>query len=239
MFLHNPGANDTFDSKDINFDLVSRAKLLHLGYPPLMRKLYENEGEELVKIFKKAKDLGTRTSLDCTLPDPESPSGKVDWRKILENTLPYVDIFLPSAEEILFMLSKEKFFQLDKEGDILGQLRGEDLSSLSGEMLNYGVKIAGIKCGYRGFYVRTASPDKFGQIGRFGRPGDLDNWSRRELWGPTYYVSKIASATGSGDSAIAGFLSAYLKGERIESALNYACTLGAQRIGPSKFGLDF
>ncbi|GAH86165.1 unnamed protein product, partial [marine sediment metagenome] len=187
MFLHNPGANDTFTSRDINFDLVSRAKLFHLGYPPLMRKLYENEGREMAEIFRKAKDSGVTTSLDFTLPDPESPSGKVNWPKILEKTLPYVDIFLPSAEEILFMLRKDKFFQLEKKGDILAQLKGEDLSSLSGEMLNYGVKIAAIKCGYRGFYVKTASEDKLSQIG-FAGPGDRGNWSGRELWEPTYHV---------------------------------------------------
>lgn len=232
IFLHNPGTNDTFGYDDVNFDIVAQAKLFHLGYPPLMRRLYENNGEELTKIFKKAKELGVTTSLDTSLPDPKSTSGKVDWRIILEKTLPYVDIFLPSAEEILYMLDKDKFLDWQASGgdkDILAQLEGEDLSRLSGQMLDMGVKIAAIKCGYRGFYVRTASEDKLSLIG-YAKPGNLENWSNRELWEPSYYVEQIASATGSGDSSIAGFLAACLRGESIERSLKYACALGAQNI---------
>ena len=35
IFLHNPGANNSFCSEDVNFDLVKQAKLFHFGYPPL------------------------------------------------------------------------------------------------------------------------------------------------------------------------------------------------------------
>ncbi len=227
MFLHNPGANDTFGFKDINFDLVSQAKLFHLGYPPLMRRLYEKEGAELAKIFKKVKELGTTTSLDVALPDPNSPSGKVSWETIFENTLPYVDIFLPSAEEALFMLEREQFFKI--QDNILGQLDGGDLTHLAGRMINYGVKVAGIKCGYRGLYLRTADEEKLSRMG-YARPEDLDSWASRELWEPTYHVSEVVSATGSGDSAIAGFLAAYLRGETIELALKMGCAAGAQNV---------
>ena len=71
-----------------------------------MRCLYENDGEQLAKIYRKAKDMGSITSLDVSSPDPNSASGKADWNAIFENVLPYVDIFLPSAEEMLYILEK-------------------------------------------------------------------------------------------------------------------------------------
>ncbi len=232
IFLHNPGANDTFSYNDINFDLVGKAKLFHLGYPPLMRCLYENHGDQLAKIYRRAKELGTITSLDVSLPDPNSSSGRIDWNIILKNVLPYVDIFLPSAEELLYMLEKKEFFkwlEALEDNDLLAQFEGEDLTRLSEKVLELGVKIAAIKCGYRGFYIRTAKKSMLSKAS-YALHADLDNWSNRELWAPAYHVSEIVSATGSGDSAIAGFLAAYLRGNTIEMALKYACTVGAQNL---------
>ena len=37
IFLHNPGANDTFVSTDIPESMLEDADLLHFGYPPLMK----------------------------------------------------------------------------------------------------------------------------------------------------------------------------------------------------------
>jgi sugar/nucleoside kinase (ribokinase family) len=61
-------------------------------------------------------------------------------------------------------------------------------------------------------------------------PADIANWAHRELFEPSFHVAQVASATGSGDSAIAGFLSAYLKGESIESCIKYACAVAAQNV---------
>jgi len=235
IFLHNPGANDTFNYDDIDFGFVKETKLFHLGYPPLMRCLYENSGEQLVRIYKKAKELGAITSLDVSLPDPNSPSGRVDWSIILRNALPYVDIFLPSAQELLYMLDRDKFFKLleiSESDDLLARLEGEDLTSLSEKILDLNVKIAGIKCGYRGFYLRTAGKNELSQINN-DIPIDINNWSGRELWVPAYHVPEIVTTTGSGDSAIAGFLAAFLRGKDIELALNYACAVGAQSLEAS------
>jgi PAS domain S-box-containing protein len=33
-------------------------------------------------------------------PDPDSPAGRADWLTILQNVLPFVDVFVPSYEEI-------------------------------------------------------------------------------------------------------------------------------------------
>ena len=53
IFLHNPGTNDNFGYDDIDFESVKNAKLFHLGYPPLMKRLYENDGEELWRCMRE------------------------------------------------------------------------------------------------------------------------------------------------------------------------------------------
>jgi hypothetical protein len=62
------------------------------------------------------------------------------------------------------------------------------------------------------------------------RPGDADNWSCRELWAPAFEPGHFGSATGSGDSSIAGLLSAFLRGLPIEKALKYATCCGLQNV---------
>ena len=55
IFLHNPGANHTFSGKDIDESKLKDAVLFHFGYPPLMKSMYADDGDELVNIMKKAK----------------------------------------------------------------------------------------------------------------------------------------------------------------------------------------
>ncbi|MBC7186330.1 MAG: carbohydrate kinase family protein, partial [Calditrichaeota bacterium] len=84
IFLHNPGTNDTFGADDVDYAVVDQAKVFHLGYPPLMRRLFADGGAELVEIFRRVHDAGTITSLDMSLPDPASESGRAPWREILQ-----------------------------------------------------------------------------------------------------------------------------------------------------------
>ena len=231
MFLHDPAANNTFCAEDIRYDLVAKASLFHLGYPPLMRRLYEDQGQELTDIFRQVKQLGATTSLDMSLPDPNAPSGQVDWRAILRRVLPHVDIFLPSAEETLYMLDRPRFerYLTTRPDNMLSQFTGEDLTRLSDALLEMGGKIIGIKCGERGFYLRTASASCLQDIGQ-AKPHDLAEWVDREVWEPSFHVANYAGATGSGDSAIAGFLAAYLRGHSLEQCLRYACAVGGFNV---------
>jgi len=232
IFLHNPGTNNTFTSESVDSELVKKAKLFHLGYPPLMRGLYSNDGEELMKTFKKAKEAGATTSLDMSLPDPTTESGRVNWDLALKKTLPYVDIFLPSIEEAMFMNQRDRFFELKKQtggAEILELLKGPDYTELAETFLAYGSRMVGIKSAHRGWYFKAGSKDKLTGLGP-AQPKDLDKWAGRELWCPAFHVPKIASATGSGDSSIAGFLSAYLRGECIERCLQFANCVGFQNL---------
>ncbi|MFW6118759.1 MAG: carbohydrate kinase family protein [Planctomycetota bacterium] len=234
LFLHNPGANNSFSGDDIDYAAVEQTRVFHLGYPPLLRRLYEDGGRELVSIFRRAREAGATTSLDMSLPDPESASGSVDWDAILRKVLPYTDLFLPSAEEVLYCLEPEKFRHLRAQAaeantGLLDVLTPEDYSPLGRRLVEYGAGVAALKSGHRGIYVRTADRERLDDFGR-APVGDTDNWADREVWEPAYRVENVASATGAGDSAIAGFLAAFLRGQTIEGTLRYATAVGARNV---------
>lgn len=232
IFLHHPGTNNEFGPEDLDPDLIADCSLFHFGYPPLMRRVYGNTGEGLHEVFKIAKAAGATTSCDMTLPDPKSPSGQVNWLGILEKILPYIDLYLPSVEETYFMIDREACLKMKAEhnnADLIDYFTPEDYSRIADRVLSLGTKMVSLKTGHRGFYLKTASSETFEGLGD-ARPGDPENWSNRELWAPAFEVPKLASATGSGDSAIAGLLSAYLRGHSIETALKYATCLGWQNV---------
>ncbi len=228
IFLHFPGANDTFRADDVRYDLVERSRLFHFGYPPLMRMMYENDGRELAEIFRRAKATGVTTSLDMSLPDSAAASGRADWSAILRRTLPHVDIFLPSAEEILFMLRPEMHEAMTKAGDFLEQVTPDLLTELSDELLEMGAKIVVIKLGHRGFYLRTGNEMAMELMGR-GRPADATDWANIEIWAPAFLVEEVG-ATGSGDSSIAGFTAALLRGLSPQEAVITATAVGACNV---------
>lgn len=232
IFLHHPGTNNTFGPEDLDPKLIETCRHFHFGYPPLMERMYQNEGEDLLEIFKIAKKAGVTTSCDMTLPDPNSASGKVPWRKILAKILPYIDLHLPSIEETMFMLEPEKFLKMKQDhggAELIDFIRFEDYTRLADEILGMGAKMVTLKSGHRGFYIKTAAKSTFATLGN-AKPADADNWAGRELWTQAFVVDHFGSATGSGDSSIAGLLSGYLKGLTIEESLKAATTCGLQNV---------
>jgi sugar/nucleoside kinase (ribokinase family) len=112
---------------------------------------------------------------------------------------------------------------------MMDSLTGDDLHRLSGRLLDMGGKVVGIKCGFRGVYVRTCDQGRLEQMGRV-KPADTAAWANRELWHPSFVVEYYAGGTGAGDSTIAGFLSAFLRGHSLEESLRYACANGAFNV---------
>lgn len=226
MFLHCRGANDTFCAADIPYDKLRGARLFHFGYPPIMRRMYADGGTELAAMFEQVRQRGVTTSLDMSMPDPSGPSGRVQWRPILKRVLPLVDVFLPSFEEILFVLDRARFERFSAGGDLLLHANGELLSELGGALLDMGVAVAGLKLGDRGLYVRTtADPGRLEPV-RCAAGAALEDWCGRELYTPCYAVD-VVGTTGCGDSTIAGFLAGLLHGLPLEETLETAIGVGA------------
>jgi sugar/nucleoside kinase (ribokinase family) len=233
FYLHHCGANDTFGYDDMSFDLVERSKLMLFGYPPWMEKLYKNTGAELTKILKKTKELGTTTVLDLSIPDTSGYGDRIDWKAILENWVPLTDIMVPSAEEVFYLLYKDKFLdkkaRLGAKESVLDYMTVKEISTLGNDLLAMGTAIAMIKCGNRGLYIRTTGRDRLEKLGA-AKCADLENWANRELWFPVYQEEKFVGALGSGDAAIAGFLSAFVWNHSIESCLRYANATGSMNV---------
>jgi sugar/nucleoside kinase (ribokinase family) len=232
VFFHHPGSNDRFDASCIDFNLLKSAGLFHFGYPPLMKSMYESEGAELIRIYTRARETGTVTSLDMALPDPVSPAGQAPWKAILTDVLPLVDLFMPSIEELLYMLDRPRFLERRKSagsGNLVDVTNAADTAAAAEKALELGAGAVLVKCGHRGLYLRTAPAHRLAAACR--RLGlSLDAWAGRELWQPCFHVPRVAGTTGAGDSAIAGFLSACARSESPESALRYAAAAGSFNV---------
>ena len=187
-FLHCTGANDTFTAADIDPQKLAGARLFHFGYPTLMQRIYNDGGRAMEQIFRQARAAGLTTSLDMSYPDPKSEAGQVDWSAWLQRVLPHVDIFLPSFDEMQLMLHTQA-----GAPEIAHQLGG------------WGAKIAGLKMGEKGLFVR---------------------WPDRELHVPCFKVN-VAGTTGAGDATIAGFLAGYLRNLPADQTMTLAAAVGA------------
>lgn len=225
IFLHHPGTNSDFGVADVDFSLVAQAKIFHMGYPPLLPRLVRNDGEELAAIYAQAKATGVVTSLDMALPDPKSATGKADWRKILNRTLPHVDVFLPSIEEIIFCLRRPDHDAWG--GEVLPHITLDYLADLAAELIDMGAVIAGFKLGEMGIFIQTSDSARFVRLSGVAiKPGE---WANLRLYNPAFQVD-VVGTTGSGDSAYAGFLAAMLKGLSGTAALKWACAVGACNV---------
>ena len=230
IFLHNPGANHTFCAADVSKEQLKEAALFHFGYPPLMKNMYENNGNELVLLLQKAKEAGCATSLDMAAVDPESDAGRTDWNLILKRVLPYVDFFVPSVEELCYMLDRTRLqdWQGRAEGRDLTELLDieNDVVPLAEKCMEYGTKVLVIKCGAKGMYYKTADEKQLSEIGK--RVGmNRAQWADRQGFEASYIPERVLSGTGAGDTSIAAFLTAMLEGESLESCMQLAAATGA------------
>jgi sugar/nucleoside kinase (ribokinase family) len=219
IFFHCPGTNDTFTGADVPDSLLEDAALFHFGYPPLMEKMWSDGGAALGRLLARARVRGALTSLDMSLPDPKSPSGKIDWNAYLSAVLPGVDIFVPSIEELLFSIDRPQFDRLAGKGGgdaIITSISLAEISHLAERVIERGPAVILIKLGHRGAYLRC---------GARGLPG-LDGWRDRELYTPVFKVPSPLWTTGSGDATVSGFLASVARGLTPDEALTMAVAVG-------------
>lgn len=215
LFLEHPGCNALFTDDSIDEAAVAQSRLFYLGYPPLLDSLHADEGRPLQRLLTRVQSLGATTAVDMALPDPESPGGRADWQQILDCTLPHIDIFVPSIEELLFMLEPAEHAAIAARasgGDMIEAIDRPIFDQLADRVLGCGVKILLIKAGHRGAYLRTA-----------GSPA---------TWIDPFPVEcdRVKNACGAGDCAGAAFLSSLLKGDPVERAGRYAMLAGRDNL---------
>ena len=228
IFLHCPGANDTFDGSEVTEEDLSDAALFHFGYPPLMKKMYEDHGKHLAALFRRAKAKGIATSLDLAAVDASSAAGRADWTEILSKTLPFVDFFVPSFEELCFMLDRPRYEKLLEQAgnrdmtEILDVDR--DIRPLAERCLAMGTKAVLVKAGAPGLFLKTS--------GRMNETGsrlglDAEMWNNFCTFEKSFRIPKVLSGTGAGDTSIAAFLTSILDGYGPQKAIENAAAAGA------------
>ncbi len=219
VFLHYPGPNHTFNANDIPYEKIKCGRIFHFGYPPLMHKFYEKEGKELVKMFRRIRKMNIITSLDMAMPDPESPAGKIDWHKFFKNVLPVVDIFMPSIDELLYMLNPEKFYKISEKEERIDVLL---LDQLARQLIDYGTNVVAIKLGDQGLYLRSHQTER----SNLSCIINSKEWNYRQLLSPCF-ATEVKGTTGTGDTTIAGFLAQLLEGGEPENTITLATAVGA------------
>ena len=231
IFLHNPGANDTFSASDIPEEALADVVLFHFGYPTLMKRMYEGNGAELQKLFCRMKENGIATSLDLAAVDPQSDAGQADWQAILAGTLPYVDFFVPSFEELCYMLDRSCYDALSAKGGDMTEQEGipEKADGLARKCLELGCGAALIKCGLSGMVYRTGGRERMAKIGsRLELNADV--WADRSGKQSCYRAEIVRSTTGAGDVSIAAYLTALMDGETPENCAKLAAAEGAASV---------
>lgn len=227
LFLHDPGANDTFTADNVPWARVRASRLFHFGYPPVMRRMYESGGDELVRLLRAARETGATVSMDMAMPDPSAASGRAPWAAILQRALGLVDVFAPSLDELLYMIDPAAFERLGAMGgERSDHVTPELLGSMAQKLIEWGAGVVLIKCGVRGAYLRSASRSRLAGAGRALSPL-AEKWADLELKQSSFRADGFVNATGAGDACIAGFLSALLDGSGAAESLELACAAGA------------
>jgi len=226
MFLHFPGANDTFSCDDISDEALAEGRVFLFGYPPLMRRMYQDDGVELARLLRRAKEAGLTTALDMAFPDPDADAGRANWRRILERALPYVDVFVPSLEETLVMLGMP-MPESAGEGAATAAT-AEHLERVGSHLIELGAAIVGLKAGEQGLYLQTAGSRRLAQTGP-GVPRDIEAWADRQLWS-SIFETTVLGTVGAGDATAAGFLFGLLRNMGPELAVTAACGVGAASV---------
>ncbi|WP_141504810.1 carbohydrate kinase family protein [Paenibacillus luteus] len=226
IFLHCPGTNDTFSEHDIAWDQVSGARHFHFGYPPLMKSMYADGGNQLSSILRTAKAKGMSVSLDMAMPGKGTAAFSADWISILTKCLPYVDVFMPSLEEMLMMINRDQYEKhLQLGGDLCEVVPEETIQELADELLQMGCGMVILKLGASGLYMRSSPQLQLNPTNQLTL--DIhEEWRNRELWAPCFRTNVIGT-TGAGDCTIAGFIQGLLLQLGPAAALTGAVAVGA------------
>lgn len=230
-FLHYSGTNDTFTAEELILSRLAPCRVLHFGYPPLMRGILADGGIGLATTFRAIQETGAVVSLDMAFPDAQSNLAPPAWWAWLRTVLPYVDLFAPSLDEMLCMLDPARHAALVAAGggNAARGLDGGTLPRLAEELLAAGAKIVILKLGDQGLYLRSKS--SLGDLPQRAHWSHYawESWRDRELVAPCFRVT-VEGTTGAGDCTIAGLLMGLLRGLPCESALRHAEAVGAWSV---------
>lgn len=180
-FLHHVGANAETCEEDMDFDMIGRARVFHWGGPAIMPRL---DGAPMGRVFERAQAKGVATSMDTCY------DGKGVWLPLIEASLPHLDIIFSSYEEAC-------------------HYTGCDTpETIADFYLSRGVKIAVVKLGSDGIYVKQGA----------------------ESYRVAAHRVEVVDTTGAGDASCGGFLYGWLRGWGLERCARIANAVGGLTV---------
>jgi sugar/nucleoside kinase (ribokinase family) len=213
-FWHHPGANAAFTGRDVDLDGTD---ILHLGYPPLLPALLEDDAAPLLNLLKEARSRQITTSLDLVVVDPQSKIAELNWRRIFTRIMPYVDIASPSIDDLTSALG-------------IARTPDDDLvEECAQRLLEDGCAVAVVSAGARGAYVASADEDRLATAGD-ALSSVRSAWSSAAEWIPAVPPKLVVSTTGAGDAASAGLLYGLAQGTGIRGAIRLGALFAAASI---------
>jgi sugar/nucleoside kinase (ribokinase family) len=248
IFLHDSGANDNFSVRDLVDGLARMGtglpRLMHFGYPTAVASMYRDGPGPLRDLLAAAKERGMTVSVDFSLPDPDGEAARAPWRTILAEAMPLTDLCFPSVEELSLMLDPQGFHERERGGSGAEAYSPDYGFSLAGELVDLGAAVVAVKLGGRGLLLRwdPTAVERHRHTGALALgdrlPDSAESLSASPdvfhgidaLFVPSYPVDHVVSATGAGDTAIAGFLAALLAGRSLVDAAETGCVAGRNAV---------
>jgi sugar/nucleoside kinase (ribokinase family) len=212
-FWHHVGANAAFDGSHLDLD---RADLVHVGYPALLPLMYADGGVHLRQLLARIRESGATASLDLSTISPGSPAAYVDWASLLRQTVPFVDVFSPSVDDLI---------------SALGIVRPESAAqvrALGHRLLGLGAAVVLLTNGALGMHLFTANEARLSGAGRC--LSELAaSWPDAEFFFPAPPSGPVVT-TGAGDAATAGLLYGILTQSGAKEAGSIAAWAAASKV---------
>ena len=153
IFLHCPGANDTFSAADLLAQSLRARAILHFGYPPLMRGMYRDGGADLAAIMQESAASRPLhlAGYGAARSGVRGGAGGLARRAATGFALRRRSS-CPASRRSLFMLNRAHYDELRARHGVAGVIEGVDsalLTRLAGELLSLGARIVGLKWAIR------------------------------------------------------------------------------------------
>lgn len=213
-FWHHVGANAAFDGTPVDLD---GARLLHLGYPSILPAMLPGHAAPVRALFGRARAAGVTTSLDLAVISEPDRDSHAWWSESLASTLPLVDVFTPSVDDLVSATGRAIPGDPDAIVDEARRLVG------------MGVALAVVSAGASGIALASGSSERFA-AGGLALAGLGAEWLDQAMWVPAEALDAPASTTGAGDAASAGLLHGLLEGYSPRAALELAVDTATRRI---------
>lgn len=132
-FLHCCGTNNAFSIKDVDWSVIEKCDLVFVTGTFIMNTF---DGAETVEFLKKCKEMGKTTFLDVCW----DANGR--WGKLLDDSMPYIDYFMPSIDEAACIANET------------------DVEKMAKVFFDKGVSNVVIKMGSKGCFVQEKGNEK-------------------------------------------------------------------------------